>query len=51
MIIKKSKVKIVDVIKDDEHDIDDEGTRDAMKRASDELEQEKKGVSKKDMVN
>lgn len=36
MIVKKGKVEIVDVIKDDEHAIDDEGTRKAMERAGKE---------------
>ncbi len=36
MIVKKGKVEIVDVIKDDEHAIDDEGTRKAMERAGEQ---------------
>ena len=38
MIVKKGKAEIIDVIKDDEHAIDDEGTRKAMKRAGQENE-------------
>lgn len=35
-IVKKGKAEIIDVIKDDEHAIDDEGTRKAMKRAAEQ---------------
>jgi hypothetical protein len=38
MFIKKSVVQVVSVIKDDEHQIDDEGTREALQRANRETE-------------
>lgn len=35
MIIKKSKAEILNVMTDEEHNIDDEGTRKSMKQAED----------------
>ncbi len=34
MIIKRGKVEIMNVIKDDDHNLDDEGTRKAMDKAA-----------------
>lgn len=34
MLIKYSKAKIVDIIKDAEHNLDDEGTRKALEKAA-----------------
>ena len=37
MIVKRGDAKIVNVINDDEHKLDDEGTRKAMERAAEEV--------------
>jgi len=38
MIVKRGDAKIVNVINDDEHKLDDEGTRKAMERAAKEAD-------------
>jgi len=42
MLVKRGKVEIMDVIKDDDHNLDDEGTRKAMDKAAKSLDEEKK---------
>jgi hypothetical protein len=41
MLVKRGKVEIMDVIKDDDHNLDDEGTRKAMDKAAKSLENKK----------
>jgi hypothetical protein len=40
MLIKRGRAEIIDVKKDDEHDIDDEMTRKAMEKAAEEAKTE-----------
>jgi hypothetical protein len=39
MLIKRGKAKIIEVVKDDEHDLDDELTRKAMDNAERKVKQ------------
>jgi phosphohistidine phosphatase SixA len=45
MIVKHGEAKIMNIIKDSDHNLDDEGTREVMKKA---VETSKKELEKKD---
>lgn len=51
MLIKRGKVEIIDVVKDNEHDIDDLGTKEALDKTKQELLSKKGAEDKKPLEN